>query len=272
MAQKELVFMGAGAIGTPSILLRSRLQGLSTSPLLGQRLTGNGDMLNFAYNCNLELNSVGHKALNGCGPTITGCIDLRGSVHTSEDVRDGFIIQDGSIPAALTPAIQTYLDTRTPTHIPRTYRDFSKLFARLKSYVFGAYAKNGSINRTMVFLTMSHDENHGIITLKNDQTVVRWEGVSTIGQRTSRAVSLLQRMTESLGGTFVTSPGKTVHPLGGAPMSADGTGLGGVVDHQGEVFKGDGKSTHEGLYCVDGSVVPTSLGKLLRSFLPKQNC
>jgi hypothetical protein len=52
--------MGAGAIGTPSILLRSRLHGLSASPLLGQRLTGSGDMLNFAYNCNLELNSVGH--------------------------------------------------------------------------------------------------------------------------------------------------------------------------------------------------------------------
>lgn len=223
-------------------------------------------MLNFAYNCDQDMNSIGHKALNGCGPTITGCIDLR---HSFEDARDGFIIQDGSIPAALAPAIQTYLDTRAKTGIPRNYRDFSKLFARLKSYVLGAYSKNGSVKRTMVFLTMSHDENQGIITLEDDRTVIRWEGTSTIGQRIARVQSLLQRMTESLGGSFVASPGTTVHPLGGATMSADGTGLGGVVDHRGELLQGEGRSTHEGLYCVDGSVVPTSLGGSQHSFIPK---
>ena len=42
------------------------------------------------------------------------------------------------------------------------------------------------------------------------------------------------------------------HPLGGCRM-ADSTDLG-VVDHRGEVFG------NEGLFCIDSSAIPTSLG------------
>ena len=42
------------------------------------------------------------------------------------------------------------------------------------------------------------------------------------------------------------------HPLGGCRMAAD-PGLG-VTDHRGAVFG------YEGLYCIDSSVIPTSLG------------
>jgi cholesterol oxidase len=42
------------------------------------------------------------------------------------------------------------------------------------------------------------------------------------------------------------------HPLGGCRM-ADSQDLG-VVDHAGAVYG------YEGLYCIDGSIVPTSLG------------
>lgn len=52
----------------------------------------------------------------------------------------------------------------------------------------------------------------------------------------------------------------TVHPLGGSSMSRDGTGIGGVTNHIGQVFAGDGTKVHDGLICSDGSVVPTSLG------------
>ncbi|KAH7413773.1 hypothetical protein DE146DRAFT_707398 [Phaeosphaeria sp. MPI-PUGE-AT-0046c] len=256
----ELVFMGAGAIHTPSILLRSRHHGLPSSPLLGQRISGNGDMLHFAYNCDNELNSIGHEPSNGCGPTITGCIDLSGSAHTSNDPRDGFIIQDGAVPEALAPLIQTLLETHASFGIPKTYREIRRTLARLKSWVVGPYARNGSVNRTMVLLTMSHDEDHGIVTLEDDQTFVRWEGPSSAGFRASRIKNLMQNMTRNLGGSLIISPKITVHPMGGAVMSADGTGLGGVVDHRCELFTGPGNETHKGLYCVDASVVPTSLG------------
>ncbi|NQX95928.1 MAG: GMC family oxidoreductase, partial [Erythrobacter sp.] len=43
------VILGAGAIGSTEILLRSREKGLSTSNRLGQGFSGNGDALGFAY-------------------------------------------------------------------------------------------------------------------------------------------------------------------------------------------------------------------------------
>lgn len=44
---RNAVFVGAGAIGTPEILLRSKEMGLSMSGLVGQNMSGNGDILAF---------------------------------------------------------------------------------------------------------------------------------------------------------------------------------------------------------------------------------
>lgn len=43
-------------------------------------------------------------------------------------------------------------------------------------------------------------------------------------------------------------------------MSNCGTGRSGTTNHFGQVFKGDGKETHEGLIVTDGAIVPTALG------------
>ena len=79
---------------------------------------------------------------------------------------------------------------------------------------------------------------------------------------------ILKTATEAVGGTFVQNPfyaalGQqeiTVHPIGGACMSYDGTGANGVTNHFGEVFSGSGKDTHPGLIVTDGAVIPTALG------------
>jgi len=44
---KEAVFLGAGATATPEILLRSKAMGLKMSNMVGQNMSGNGDMLAF---------------------------------------------------------------------------------------------------------------------------------------------------------------------------------------------------------------------------------
>ncbi len=44
---KEAVFLGAGAIGTTEILLRSKAMGLPMSGQVGQNMSGNGDILAF---------------------------------------------------------------------------------------------------------------------------------------------------------------------------------------------------------------------------------
>jgi hypothetical protein len=40
-------FLGAGALGTTGVLLRSKQHGLHMSPLVGRNLSGNGDLLIF---------------------------------------------------------------------------------------------------------------------------------------------------------------------------------------------------------------------------------
>jgi choline dehydrogenase-like flavoprotein len=44
---KEAVFLGAGAIASTEILLRSKAMGLKLSDMVGQNMSGNGDMLAF---------------------------------------------------------------------------------------------------------------------------------------------------------------------------------------------------------------------------------
>jgi hypothetical protein len=110
---------------------------------------------------------------------------------------------------------------------------------------------------------MSHDENEGQMALEEDAVVLRWSGVGS-QKRSAHLDSVLLEMTENLGGKLVKAPCITVHPLGGAVMSNDGTGLGGVVNHRGQLLVGKGHEVYEGIVCVDGSIIPTSLGKSLR--------
>lgn len=43
-------------------------------------------------------------------------------------------------------------------------------------------------------------------------------------------------------------------------MASDGTGSTGAANHAGELFKGPGTETHEGLIVVDGAIIPSALG------------
>lgn len=46
---RKFVFLGAGALGTTEILLRSKQKCLKMSPLVGNDMSGNGDILAFGY-------------------------------------------------------------------------------------------------------------------------------------------------------------------------------------------------------------------------------
>lgn len=52
-------------------------------------------------------------------------------------------------------------------------------------------------------------------------------------------------------------------------MSRDGMGQGGVTNHLGEVFSSNDSAVYQGLICCDGSVVPSSLGKLFNPGSPQ---
>ena len=271
--QAEVVILGAGALGSTEILLRSQARGLELSPQLGRRLTGNGDVLAFAYNGETEINGVGFGSKNPAhrapvGPCITGIIDLRGAARGAE----GMVIEEGSMPGALADGLPAAMAAAAVTSgTDSSDRQDHRLAAAARqvlSLVPGMGPYQGAMRNTQTYLVMTHDDSGGAMSLAADQLRIDWPGV---GRQPifERVDAQLEAATAPLGGTFVRNPiwknflqsqGDliTVHPLGGCAMGADGAH--GVVNHKGNVFAGAGSTTHEGLYVTDGAVIPRSLG------------
>ncbi|KAI1076036.1 glucose-methanol-choline oxidoreductase [Whalleya microplaca] len=267
---RKAVFLGAGAIGTTEILLRSKEMGLHMSDKVGQNMSGNGDIWGFGYNTDHEVNAMGRSfpsPYNPVGPCITGIIDNR---EGHENPLDGYVIEEGTIPRALVPFMQAMLELLPGSIHPKGDSIVDKVkanFARIGSLFLGPYFRKGAIERTQVYLIMSHDSNQAYLTLKDDKPVLEFIGVGR-SEHVKFLNGLLSKATRAVGGTFVQNPfyalmGQqqvTVHPIGGACMARDGTGKTGVTNHRGEVFTGPGAKVHSGLIVTDAAVIPTALG------------
>ncbi|CAM1504954.1 Fc.00g025450.m01.CDS01 [Cosmosporella sp. VM-42] len=265
---KKLVFFGAGSLGTTEILLRSKQLGLSMSNELGTEMSGNGDMLGFGYNTDFVANCMAHPDPpqdRPVGPCITSVLDMRDKKNPLE----GFVVEDCAIPLALGPFMLPML-TWLPDQVRPKYdaiRRATKAAAWAGSRYFGPYFPDGSVARTPAYLIMSHDSSQGSLTLKKDKPVLVYSGVGRSAS-VSRIHEFLEKMTDVVGGNFIANPAWTllgaqeitVHPIGGARVSSDGTGNKGVVNSTGEIFRGGGSETHQGLIVCDGSAVPAAVG------------
>ena len=265
------VILGAGSLGSTEILLRSKEKGLSVSGRLGERFTGNGDVLGFAYNCEEKINGIGlgkhvtDKGFDPVGPCITSIIDIR----NKPKLEDGMTFEEGSIPAPLASAINVSLLALSKTSGEDTDSGFGDWMKEKKneaeSLVRGPY--HGATNQTQTYLIMSHDDGKGKMNLKNNRLNIDWAGV---GQQPiiKKANDTMKTATAALGGTYIPNATWikelnysiiTVHPLGGCCM-ADDAGKG-VTDDIGNVYSGNsGNATHDGLYVLDGAIIPRPLG------------
>ncbi|MFM0246862.1 alpha/beta fold hydrolase [Paraburkholderia sediminicola] len=284
----DIVIVSAGTIGSTALLLRSQKAGLTGSDMLGQHFTGNGDVLAFAYNTDEVINGVGWGVhLQGdippVGPTITGIIDHR----NTPDVTDGFVIEEGSLAGPIGAAMVALLGGAAPLEgveipAPRAAGEPADYDARvIESLLRGPY--HGALNHTQTYLVMAHDDESGQISV-NDKGRPRIAWPNAGKQPIFRTVEdTLEKAQLPLGGKYVRNPISTrmlknrtvtVHPLGGCGMGEDAER--GVVDHQGRVFSGaTGDAVHEGLYVMDGAVMPMSLGVnplLTISALAERNC
>jgi len=266
----DLVVLAAGTLGSTEILLRSKASGVPLSDKLGHGFTGNGDVLAFGYNCDVEIRGVGHGHMSPqgrkpVGPTITSIIDLRGQPVLD----DGMVIEEGALPGPLSPLYPKVFATSASTFGRDTDTGLWDLVSErtreLESLVRGSY--KGAVHNTQTYLVMTHDDSAGQIYLEEDRARVAWKGVGTqpVFQQVNER---LRKATEALGGTFMPNPLwtelfkhhlVTVHPLGGCCL---GTGAEqGVVNHKGQVFSGaQGDDVYENLYVSDGSIMPRSLG------------
>jgi cholesterol oxidase len=283
----DIVILSAGTLGSTAILLRSRDAGLPVSAQLGQHFTGNGDVLAFAYNTEVPINGIGwgaHKdgEIAPVGPTITGLIDHR----NTPDVKDGFVIEEGSLAGPIGLAMMGVLGIAAPADgvkVPEPASRAGSLDADariVESLLRGPY--HGAMNHTQTYLVMAHDDDGGQILVEQGRPRIRWPNAGK--QPIYAAIEkTLEAATVALGGDYVRDPISTqllgdglvtVHPLGGCAM-ADAAEHG-VVDEAGRVFsEATGTAVHPGLYVMDGAVVPLSLGVnplLTISALAERNC
>jgi cholesterol oxidase len=266
----KVVIIAAGSLGSTEILLRSRARGLKLSKQLGHRFTGNGDVLGFGYNNDVVMNGIGcgpatPDKTDAPGPCITGIIDER----DTQALDDGFVIEEGSIPGALSGFIPAMLSVASRLGGQDTDSGIKDLvrerIREADSLVRGP--RTGAVRNTQTYLVMAHDASEGVMDLDDDRVRIAWPGVGK--QDIFRKINnRLRDCTSAHGGTYVTNPVwnkimghdlVTVHPLGGCPMADDATA--GVVNHAGQVFSSSrGEKVHDGLYVTDGAVIPRSLG------------
>jgi cholesterol oxidase len=251
-----IVVIAAGTLGSTEILLRSRANGLHVSDRLGERFSANGDIIAFGYGATLPVNAigVGHPpkiADVAVGASVSGQIEL-----DDDDLANEIRIQEGAIPSALAPVL------------PVMFLPNGRLLGALQSLVSGVY--KGPFAHLQTFFAVSHDSAAGRFRLEEDRLALSWPGAAEepVYRRLDAALGTLvakaggRYVKNPLAGTVMGHQPATAHPLGGCGMGH--TRDDGVVSHKAQVFKGGQQAgsidVHDGLYVIDGSIIPRSLG------------
>ncbi len=284
------VVLSAGTFGSTEILLRSRRRhenapGLALSKALGHSVSTNGDTLAFGYMLDQRVNGIGLGSESpwavgyAVGPTITGTI----RIDHSADVTRSMLIQDGAVPGAISGLFHEMVSTLgafAQLDLPR-FREMPAMGTPPEEARDWAALPQRARTNTQTLLGIGHDPSAGIIRLDRKHDRLRF----TYPKRAIEPVASLHEKyiqnIEAQGAVYLPNPGTkplpdgvtkllsgprlgggtfTVHPLGGCCMAQDAER--GVVDDLGRVFDAASPTggVHPGLYVLDGSIVPTSLG------------
>lgn len=255
--EADLVILAAGTLGSTEILLRSAEAGLALSDRLGRRFSANGDIIAFGYGGRETVDAIGighPPKIEGfeVGSAVTGQLE-----HSdSDNLELEYAVQDGALPSSIAPIL------------PVMFLPNGRLLGAVQSLISGVY--KGPFSRLQTFFAVSHDSASGQFVLEKDRLALKWPGAKDepVYERLGEALSAI---SSHVGGAYVQNPlagtvmGKqpaTAHPLGGCGMGPDRRH--GVVDHRCEVFDGSAgagdTAVHRGLYVVDGSIIPRSIG------------
>lgn len=265
-----IVILAAGTLGTTEVLLRSREYGLRLSPQLGHHFSTNGDTFGFAYNTDYAVNGIGLGARKPdhyppVGPCATAMVDWRSDISVGASI----VMEDGAIPGALSHLLAPIfaVGARLPWALAnQNLREaFKRKYREVQSKLLGAYS--GAIRNTLFMLLVGQDDGKGRMYLEDDRLRIDFPGLGT-QEQFEKAGEMMRRAALALDGTYVPNPVwneltdhnlVTGHPLGGCAMADSAEH--GVVNHRGQVFSGEtGSDVYEGLYVLDGSVMPTPLG------------
>ena len=108
------------------------------------------------------------------------------------------------------------------------------------------------------------------LTVHCNKITLKWDKPPSEHITFRKTEELLQALAQQMGGTYVPFPlwkgfaNKkliSTHPLGGCRIARDRDS--GTVNERGQLFdasKSDPKAVYDGLYVIDGSIVPDALG------------
>jgi len=248
------VVIAAGSLGSTELLLRCRHEHRTLpnlSPALGQRFSGNGDFI-------LAGTVAPHDVNPSEGPSITAAADFSTDDFT-------ITIEDLGYPEPLL----WYLEGALPP--PERIRS---IFKFIKTYVLrslglvptgplGGVAadllQGGVTTQFLPYLGIGTDAADGVLRLREGQLDIDWN-VRRSRELFRHIEQAMKAFSRGIGGRYRTSllwmwPFRkllTAHPLGGCPMGDDPQTS--VVKPTGEVWG------YDGLYVVDGAIMPTALG------------
>jgi cholesterol oxidase len=253
--QAPIVVLAAGCLGSSRLLLKNRHRLAKLSPALGSRFSGNGDALGAAFDP--RASEVGDPRTD-FGPSMTSKLD-----YTTEH---GFLLADGGLPSNFGGLLEL-------VRMVDAIHGWRRLLLSLKRLAALAGLTDQSITHrhlrprpkrpiadSLVFLMIGRDAADGQMRLTPLFKCfdIRWSRRSSEG-----LFEVMREVTNKLArgvdaepffalDTWPLSGYITVHPLGGCPMADDPRR--GVVDDGGKVHG------YDGLYVLDGSIVPTALG------------
>jgi cholesterol oxidase len=198
------------------------------------------------------------------GNALMAYVDFRGADARGPSLQDHFLLIESTIPAPLVgPVARAFavyaLARRSEFSDDQIRRSLLDLTAADDAH------PDGALNHSTLYLASGHDDSGGrYVYRRDDRPRIVWPGASdSRGFETIHAE--MSAFSTAQGAHFIVNPRTTLfggrlmapHPLGGCPMADDASH--GVVDHAGRVFDPRG-GFHPGLYVMDGSVIPRSLG------------
>jgi len=257
----RVVVLAAGSLGTTELLLRCRDEHQTLpylSAFLGRDWSANGNWLTPGlYNVDdPEHGRLKRRISPTYGPTITARISF---LEGEDEKQEKFTVEEGGVPPLLRGYLQARMGARAVKAsdwrgkivmrgLDKRLRDQDDLKHVMPWFANGVDAANGH-------LYLAVDWLH---PWRGRRLQMRWN-IAKSRKLIDRIIAKHRELTEATGGRLWVPPTWTIfhdlitpHPLGGCNMSE--TPSRGVVDHTGKVFG------YEGLYVLDGAVVPEAIG------------
>jgi hypothetical protein len=294
------VILAAGSLGSTKILFRCKnSQSLLLSDMLGKKFSTNGDLLGVINPTKLNVDATRGpittsiaRFKNPDTGAIPFCIEDEGIPKMFAEllatIFDEMSSQKGD---SLFPAenlidhfrekVFRFIDINDRQVMDQLYKliegiDLSSLFTLntgltdlVRFITKGTESAEERVSNILMLGAMGKDNSDARLVFDNDNGRLDLENDYSLDQQVFRdIIETMKLFAKEIGKNGETSlmipfwdqTRKTqfvVHPLGGCPMGKSNAE--GVVDSMGRLFKGN-SGVYDGLYVVDGSILPSSIG------------